>query len=81
MKATALTFNGNDCGWYEGHYGIESEIYSINFSNNQNWHGQWVDILPNSRLTLSAEVLVSQDRDCPNPDIVFSSISLLYRKN
>lgn len=71
LKATALTFNGNDCGWYEGHYGIESEIYSINFSNNQNWHGQWVDILPDSRLTLSAEVLVSQNRGCPEPGYRF----------
>ncbi|WP_413667030.1 FKBP-type peptidyl-prolyl cis-trans isomerase N-terminal domain-containing protein [Mucilaginibacter sp. Mucisp86] len=71
LRGAALTFNGNDCGWYEGHYGIESEIYHISFSNIQNWHGQWVDILPNKQLTLSAEVLVTQDRRCPEPGYNF----------
>lgn len=67
LSATSLTFNGNDCGWYEGHYRVESEAYNIFFTKSQTWKGYTVDILPNSQLTLSAEVLVTQDRSCPQP--------------
>lgn len=67
LMGTALLFKGNDCDWYEGHYEVRDEIYSINFADLRIWQEQGIDILPDSQLVVSAEVLVTQDKKCPYP--------------